>query len=76
MREFLSFGCDFREKGKVAFRVAIHVLMNGLSSPLSYGFSPRHQRSIPTLPATRVLHCHPPDIRKTFFLRRYPSGFR
>jgi hypothetical protein len=26
--KFFSFGCDGREKGKVGFRVAIHVLMN------------------------------------------------
>jgi hypothetical protein len=26
--EFLSFGCDGREKGKIGFHVAIHVLMN------------------------------------------------
>jgi hypothetical protein len=26
--EFLSFGCDGREKGKVGLRVIIHVLMN------------------------------------------------
>jgi hypothetical protein len=26
--EFLSFGSDGREKGKVGFRVAIHVLKN------------------------------------------------
>jgi hypothetical protein len=27
-REFLCFGCDGREKGKIGFGVAIHVLMN------------------------------------------------
>jgi hypothetical protein len=26
--EFLSFGYEGREKGKVGFRVAVHVLMN------------------------------------------------